>query len=100
MPERKHTPGPWHAPLIGGDHATTGTVLGSAPWWRCSYRARLAGGRGRELATAIAHLIAAAPDMLSALEQLVFRAQLSPEDAWIETAALNAIAKAKGNADA
>ena len=43
-----------------------------------------------------APLIAAAPDLLAALEQLAFRANLSPEDEWIGTSALSAISKAKG----
>ena len=87
----EHTPGPWkvidacNLTQVAAGSRDDGTVKGIAdlfdsndgiPEWRSNAR-----------------LIAAAPDLLAALKQLTFRAHLSPEDAWIETAALTAIAK-------
>ena len=92
MPE--HTPGPWSAPLYDGH--TTGLVWAEEPHGGPIASISRAVNDPDVACTADAHLIAAAPDLLAALEQLVFRVQLSPEDAWIETAALDAIATAKG----
>ena len=41
-------------------------------------------------------ILLAAPILLKALEQVLFRAHFAPEDEWIETAALDALRAAKG----
>ena len=86
MNANRHTPGPWRI-----DDDDTGLILEPIK----GYVIADVNPRNRE---ANAHLIAAAPYLLKALRDLTFRARLAPEDAWIETAALAAIAKAKGEA--
>ena len=92
---RGHTPGPWKAPLIGGDHGTTGLV-----WAEERVVATVSSGEESiERQTANAHLIAAAPDMLAALEQIALNGPyMGTRASFMQTIAEHAIAKAKGQA--
>ena len=72
-----HTPGPWKAPLIGGDHSTTGMVWAEEPFGIVA--TVVAWGQSVAMQTADAHLIAAAPDMLAELRRL--RDVVGDEDA-------------------
>ena len=66
----KHTPGPWRAPLIGGDHGTTGIIWADEPHGGVvATVSRTVQHPDPAEQTANARLIAAAPDMLAALER-------------------------------
>ena len=91
----KHTPGPWitapvDAPRVIRDDR--GYCVASVS----TYTSRRLPERSADETTANAHLVAAAPEMLEALKELVFRANLADEDNWIEVRAMDAIAKAEG----
>ena len=89
-----HTPGPWHAPLNTG--CTTGLVWAEEPHGGIVATVPLAGLPLPDSAqlTANARLIAAAPEMLAALERLID--VVGEEDvASIEAV----IAKAKGESE-
>ena len=100
----KHTPGPWNvrddgmsyvcpiidAPSVGkGYYASIATVTQRDP------HPQHGGGISMATAEANARLIAAAPDLLEALETLVSMVHMSP-DLWQR--ARVAIARAKGSA--
>ena len=87
----KHTPGPWNR--IKGDrnvYSASGTV--------CKTPAIIGGGSAAANWEANARLIAAAPDLLEALESII--SDIIPEDQsnllWAEARA--AIARARGEA--
>lgn len=92
----KHTPGPWTysenaygAVFVHGGETLTSSV-------GTEYKELVAGGNNHNTLTiANARLIAAAPDLLAALKQIVFDWDGEPED-MIEASA--AIAKAEGGA--
>jgi hypothetical protein len=94
MNEAKHTPGPWSVEPYSRDSGHQITVplkidnvcIAIAPdLWDCD--------GGRATCEANAHLIAAAPDLLAALKEVV-RISDRKHDAW--DAARVAIAKAEG----
>ncbi len=85
----KHTPAPWHADgehIYAGDHLQIATVE--------LYRGQLTEAQEQE-DTANAHLLAAAPDLLDALE--IIAAGNTDPDQMVEIAR-EAIAKATGGA--
>ena len=88
--EAQHTPGPW----VSGDGMTTGRLV-SAPNVTAKARRNVAhvGGPDRE---ANARLIAAAPDLLDALQNLENDDGSIPYHAWALVQA--AISKATGGA--
>ena len=104
----KHTPGPWHfvESNVGAtlDHGY-GILHGSpgAGGWEedlfvnvgCSHRAERALGAG--VPEANAHLIAAAPELLDALQLVASLPGFEPEEPY-GVATLAAIAKARGEA--
>jgi len=90
-----HTPGPWLR-LSGGYIATT-----TGPDWPshtvCTVKGNAGTAQERDTADANAALIAAAPDMLAALQRLVsFAQEDDPEVQAAVDAALAAIARAEG----
>lgn len=96
MSQSKHTDGPWTA------HVMPGEVTVEAPCGRMLYMATI---DGDDEAIADAHLIAAAPDLLAALQRLVAES-VHPYDGgeyedgeWIALDdARAALAKANGGA--
>ena len=76
----KDPDGDWHVRIEGDD----GDWICSLSWF----------GQSEERA----RLLAAAPEMLEALKELAFRANLIDQDNWIEVMAVDAIAKAEGQA--
>ena len=76
---RKHTPGPWKVHHSGNVLMPDGEVT-ALP----HTENRLANAR----------LIAAAPEMLEVLREILFRSNLRSEDEWIERKAIAAISKA------
>lgn len=94
----KHTPGPWftfgNGHCVGGPESIEGAGQGIA---MCGMRARTP-----EEAEANARLIAAAPDLLSALQDIAFARPLGPlpDTKWgkliekLERIAVNALDKA------
>ena len=95
---RQHTPGPWVADKV------TPRILDGDPYWRvgvvggtCLYV-----GCGDEHEEADAHLIAAAPDLLAALQDLEAMAERYRQPGApipdAQKKALSAIAKAVGRA--
>ena len=86
----KHNPGPWRVHESEYGHwsieSSAGHVLAEVR----------NGSAIRTTWKANARLISAAPNMLKVLKEIVFRANLCPEDQWIEDKALEAIAEAEG----
>lgn len=91
-----HTPGPWHiyndsqVEHVGIEAENVSIVIFGADDDDAGVR-----GRNTEEAIANAHLIAAAPELLEALESVSCQSDLQmPADVWKKV--LSAIAKAKG----
>ena len=88
-----HTPGPWMVSPYNNVTSRNGTIAKTE---------QMPGNNDRER-DANANLIAAAPDLLEALEAAVARVQIANEEgdnilsAWLPDA-ISAIAKAKGGA--
>lgn len=105
-PAAKHTPGPW---ILDYDKGTTQDILSRKHGGICTVRR--AGRHDNETFAANARLIAAAPELLSALRQTLDALEIAHEYAsktapalacvkWAETkdAARSAIAQAEGGA--
>jgi hypothetical protein len=98
MSEAKHTPGPW---LIAGEDATfvyaLGPVLKSNIFWA---HVQAAGPEraSREECKANARLIAAAPELLAALEKVWSEGVIPDGFALLQDQVCDAIAKATGSA--
>ena len=95
----KHTPGPWHIKDVCGDRVDVG--YNAEPTSTdfvasCGYQ----DGKKDGECTANARLIAAAPDMLEALEAMVNPGHPGPPNLEQVVAARAAIAKARGQSDA
>jgi 2-oxo-4-hydroxy-4-carboxy--5-ureidoimidazoline (OHCU) decarboxylase len=100
MKKAKHTPGPWSAMVIGRNNMDRGTVMVAT-----TYRDGMAidcfnSGSTFAESAANAHLIAAAPELLEALQRLLNEAH--PNQQYVNghpaaEAARAAIAKATGN---
>lgn len=90
--ERKHTKGPWEVVVAGGERGKT-TIAHSAQFAIIS-----GAGDERDIETKVADafLIAAAPDLLEALEELLAHATFAGIASHYEMAARSAIAKAEG----
>lgn len=95
MSEQKHTPGPWRVEKIDQHHGDYGIqVVGSNDEVICDNEAYYP----HALDEKNAHLIAAAPEMLKALCDLVEAVEDNDRDSLRELlAAHSAIAKAKGS---
>lgn len=103
MGESKHTPGPWEV-SIGNDYAVTAEAYPKA--YPHHYKSddlgeylAYVGNRAEDFGKANARLIAAAPDMLEALEVMLQEPWLTDSDKpkhWAQEQARAAIAKAKG----
>ena len=97
MENAKHTPGPW-------DTGEDGWIVESAKGWAVSHAVVFRGKHGEGEDFANARLIAAAPDLLAALEELTRTAASlvdyhdDPETEAAIDVARAAIAKAKGEA--
>lgn len=86
MSNTKHTPGPWSI-FRDGDNLIIETI----PLNRFSAIAEITGGRGLEEDEANARLIAAAPELLEALEQILTRfTEKECKDTWDKKAVWNA----------
>ena len=91
MSEAKHTPGPWHIHLVPVEHEIwvhaeferKQSVFHGAVATAFSYTGVTSPAKGIEWSTAIAnaHVIAAAPDLLEALEDLVGLAEAAMREA-------------------
>jgi hypothetical protein len=95
----KHMPGPWRTDKRAHDDETV-VVLGDDGWLLIDIPATLGSETGKARREANAHLIAAAPDLLEALEKIVtccrVDRELSPDvEFWLPKAEA-AIRKAKG----
>lgn len=91
MANNKHTPGPWH---VGKDHEA-GISKGYFVGGGGCVRANMVGPAGNQEANA--RLIAAAPDILEALRQMVANAEADGKTyRSCYTQAVAAIAKAEG----
>jgi hypothetical protein len=86
----KHTPGPWEATKGYTPLVMAGETL------ICTPSARRDGIGGMQLSEVDgnANLIAAAPELLAALERLI--ADISPDSAEVWRQAFDAVAKARG----
>ena len=102
----KHTPGPWTLNTVRTSSGLCHKV-GPFPWkdgkqnYACIYDDYPGYGDGTPELIANSHIIAAAPDLLKALEELLTRAELEladPDDVHEVYIARIAIAKAKGEA--
>ena len=87
----KHTPGPW-TKVFPSNHWHIARTDGRVEI------AKVAAYKQREVSTANARLITAAPELLSALERLAKRHLEANTDYKAIDEALRAIAKAKGEA--
>lgn len=88
MSNQQHTPGPWE--ILKGDHGRT--IYSIGPLSSDEY----AGTSWLEVSEPDAHLIAAAPELLEALESVLVNCLDSEGLAAAYTKARAAIAKAKG----
>lgn len=66
----KHTPGPWHADAAGQITAQADASLPLLDYQVALTVAPVAGTKGREIREANARLIAAAPELLEALQSI------------------------------
>ena len=89
--EYEPTPGPWRA---GGNHVFAKTASGGGEQWIASTDSPYVSARQP---IANARLIAAAPDMLAALEMVAQDVRSGSFPTQIQTAIVKAIAKAKGD---
>lgn len=102
MSAAKHTPGPW---LVERDRSISAPTPAGSPVVLSEVtvaEVRSGGCASLEQADANARLIAAAPDMLEALQAIMFRIQgdLQPDHEWAvveRELAIAAIAKATGS---
>ncbi len=98
--ETKHTPGPWHV-QIGPRKNSIPHIRSENMDYVMDSPSRGSMGHGSVRQMADAHLIAAAPELLAALELIVSDDKFTGDnygerrDAWIETARA-IIARAKG----
>lgn len=88
----EHTPGPWHQLADGFIYAKDGGRVADPKPWSPAHKART-----DETVKANARLIAAAPDLLDALIDLLHQSKLSKDEGgWDFEQAEAAIAKATG----
>ena len=98
----KHTPGPWKVGKTSGWSGTEVKAIASIAWCAKASSYSSSWGDSQEIsadeALANAHLVAAAPDLLDALEEYHRVANAVPYAQWTPAMhkAQDAIAKAKG----
>jgi|SRR6185312_14696428 len=97
MSASKHTPGPWTVRLVAGSYQRPALVVaGEKVVASCLGNQLEPSATSIREATANAHLIAAAPDMLTALQLVPLSTEWSCMESDTQDAVLAAIAKATG----
>lgn len=87
----KHTPGPWHT-----GHGPQASIVYDRSGWGVANASVYHFKHEHGSALANAALIAAAPDLLEALEEIVLHQEILGQCSTITDRAYEAIAKAKG----
>lgn len=91
----KHTPGPW---LIGKRSPGGYSLINADGWQSLARVVTVMEGDNRPFAEGVANarLIAAAPDLLEALKELLDQDEHGEDEIWVRNKARAAIAKATG----
>ena len=99
MSANKHTPGPWSAGAAGSITAQTDASLPMMDYQIALAISPVRGEKGQAVREANARLIAAAPELLEALQEMVSLVEMViPFDGPQQRKARAAIAKAAGDA--